>query len=59
MLEKLDAALHWLHIPHWLMAPICDRYDKQIMGPDDLDAMCPNCCTPWKCNGPHLPTKAH
>lgn len=16
--------------------------------------MCPNCCTPWKCNGPHL-----
>ena len=19
------------------------------------DYMCPNCVTPWKCNGPHLP----
>ena len=22
--------------------------------PDD-DSMCPNCVTPWKCNGPHVP----
>lgn len=22
----------------------------------DID-MCPNCVTPWKCNGPHRPTK--
>lgn len=21
---------------------------------DDSDRMCPNCVTPWKCNGPHL-----
>jgi hypothetical protein len=21
---------------------------------DEADAMCPNCQTPWKCNGPHL-----
>jgi hypothetical protein len=21
---------------------------------EDPDDMCPNCCTPWKCNGPHL-----
>ena len=21
---------------------------------DDADGMCPNCQTPWKCNGPHL-----
>jgi hypothetical protein len=21
---------------------------------DDADGMCPNCITPWKCNGPHL-----
>lgn len=21
------------------------------------DDMCPNCVTPWKCNGPHLPVK--
>ena len=19
------------------------------------DETCPNCCTPWKCNGPHIP----
>lgn len=22
---------------------------------DDYDTMCPNCVTPWKCNGPHVP----
>lgn len=22
---------------------------------DDDEYVCPNCCTPWKCNGPHLP----
>lgn len=21
----------------------------------DPDYMCPNCVTPWKCNGPHIP----
>lgn len=21
---------------------------------EDPDYMCPNCVTPWKCNGPHL-----
>lgn len=21
---------------------------------DESDDMCPNCVTPWKCNGPHL-----
>lgn len=21
---------------------------------DDMDDMCPNCVTPWKCNGPHI-----
>ena len=21
---------------------------------DEADKMCPNCVTPWKCNGPHL-----
>jgi hypothetical protein len=21
---------------------------------DEADDMCPNCLTPWKCNGPHL-----
>ena len=22
---------------------------------EGLDDMCPNCVTPWKCNGPHIP----
>lgn len=22
---------------------------------DDEEYMCPNCVTPWKCNGPHIP----
>ena len=21
---------------------------------EDFDGMCPNCVTPWKCNGPHV-----
>lgn len=21
----------------------------------DPEYMCPNCVTPWKCNGPHIP----
>ncbi len=25
------------------------------MGFDEADQMCPNCVTPWKCNGPHTP----
>ena len=23
-------------------------------GVDQADYMCPNCVTPWKCNGPHI-----
>lgn len=23
----------------------------------ETEDMCPNCVTPWKCNGPHRPTK--
>jgi hypothetical protein len=23
-------------------------------GEDEDDGMCPNCVTPWKCNGPHV-----
>jgi hypothetical protein len=22
---------------------------------NEADYMCPNCVTPWKCNGPHIP----
>ena len=24
-------------------------------GLEHADQMCPNCITPWKCNGPHIP----
>ena len=23
--------------------------------PDPTEYLCPNCVTPWKCNGPHIP----
>ena len=35
---------------------IAERSLSQIKDDDDYDDyMCPNCVTPWKCNGPHLP----
>lgn len=27
----------------------------EVLG--DEDDMCPNCVTPWKCNGPHRPCR--
>lgn len=30
LIGKLDALLHWLHVPHWLMRPICDRYERKL-----------------------------
>lgn len=27
---------------------------REAEGWDEADGMCPNCITPWKCNGPHL-----
>jgi hypothetical protein len=31
------------------------KHDPRQAEPfDEADGMCPNCCTPWKCNGPHL-----
>lgn len=36
--------------------PIRERHiPKPHMTAVDEDGMCPNCCTPWKCNGPHVP----
>jgi hypothetical protein len=26
-----------------------------IRPPDTDEYLCPNCLTPWKCNGPHIP----
>lgn len=33
-----------------------DHLPPEVTKPfDEADDMCPNCVTPWKCNGPHLP----
>ena len=29
-------------------------HDDERLAADDSE-MCPNCVTPWKCNGPHVP----
>lgn len=31
-----------------------DEWDDIDPFGTDVDNMCPNCVTPWKCNGPHL-----
>lgn len=36
-------------------AMILRRKGGMVDAPPDEDHMCPNCTTPWKCNGPHLP----
>ena len=28
----LDTAAHVLHLPYWLIRPICDRHDRAITG---------------------------
>lgn len=32
--------------------------DMGERGGESPDYMCPNCVTPWKCNGPHIPEPA-
>lgn len=41
----------------WVSMPELRHYELlEVLGSsDDGDDMCPNCVTPWKCNGPHLP----
>lgn len=33
----------------------CDLSRDEASAVDEGDEMCPNCVTPWKCNGPHDP----
>lgn len=28
--------------------------ERRASAADDEEVMCPNCVTPWKCNGPHI-----
>ena len=34
-----------------------DELDKMFKKVDKSEYMCPNCLTPWKCNGPHIEEK--
>lgn len=43
---------------HVLYCDACQALEQPYYGDDpeyDPDYMCPNCVTPWKCNGPHVP----
>ena len=42
LLEQKDAEIERL------------RRELILAGADEIN-LCPNCITPWKCNGPHLP----
>ena len=44
----LGAVLAWW----WLSRPMALIPPRD---PGHFDDMCPNCVTPWKCNGPHEP----
>lgn len=38
-------------IAWWVVLRSLSHGDRDF---DEADGMCPNCVTPWKCNGPHL-----
>lgn len=37
------------------LAPEMAELLEQVADISDAGEMCPNCVTPWKCNGPHIP----
>lgn len=44
------------HIPHCPTKESLHKEQKEELSPDEEEfERCPNCVTPWKCNGPHLP----
>jgi hypothetical protein len=45
--EETERAAKFAHLMHRRPAPVA--------APSGED-MCPNCVTPWKCNGPHVPS---
>jgi len=34
-----------------------ENWDRIFKKVDKSEYMCPNCLTPWKCNGPHIEEK--
>lgn len=64
---QLGALIHYPE--HWDIAAYptlddalqeigCSQCTHSAPKADAEPAMCPNCVTPWKCNGPHVPAKA-
>jgi len=57
---RLMCADHLRHSGMWIeggrVVSWSLRAEAPTRTPDTLDAVmsCPNCLTPWKCNGPHL-----
>lgn len=41
-----------------LLAQIDELTEGELETPQLPDNMCPNCVTPWKCNGPHTEPEA-
>ena len=42
-------------VPEWRDVPLVDEDDVKPGSIAPLvEDMCPNCVTPWKCNGPHI-----
>jgi hypothetical protein len=51
--ERPETVAAWLDKARALL-PSADGSRVERCAFDEADAMCPNCQTPWKCNGPHL-----
>lgn len=34
--------------------PLIEAEARDLVPGDNPEYMCPNCVTPWKCNGPHI-----
>ena len=39
MIARLDAIGHRLKLPRWVMHRICDAYDRQLLGGDNLELL--------------------
>jgi hypothetical protein len=56
---KVLAGTGWCVVPRTVAAcPVCAARTVDPHVSAAPDAMCPNCLTPWKCNGPHEPVPA-
>lgn len=51
-------SLGWLSLKeassHYTLVEVLGKSKEVLGNSKEVDDMCPNCVTPWKCNGPHL-----